>query len=821
MSRPMAARSFAGSALARSSAVILLALLPVLLGGCSRSSSGRPPAATIHLTDLQATRRAATPEASRPVAESVWRFAEPPPDGGGATHGWVAGPGVERLRIADSRLAGRAGTPSPMLVVERSAASLHEPDMLTAVEVRLRTSAGERAGVMLDESEKLDLQELAGRPAGAVWRTTAPLHPGSAFETVTLRPSRPEPFSRLRRIVLRPTDAAGAAFEVESIKLVSRREQLAAIRSGPSWQGLGDVYRETLVMRAPDAVPLELALPRRAWLDVALGTVEESPVVFRVAVRSTAALAPHAATTVLERTISTPNRWEPVAVDLAAFAGRRVTLVLSLAAGRPGALGFWGSPAVRSHGTLPAAIHAARAAAADPPQGVIVIWSDTTRADHLSAYGYRRDTAPVLRRLAAAGTLFQHCIAQATWTKVATPSLLTSLYPTTHRVADFSDRLPASATTLAEVFRAGGYATLSYSSILFTGQFTNLHKGFEELHEDTSLPDQDSSKTARVYLDRLLPWLDVHRDTPFFVFLHVSDAHDPYEPYAPYDALWSDRPRKAEHERQTKAVLKFIADPLLKQFAMPARTDLRQAGIDAAAYSAFNQGWYDGSIRGMDVEIGRLVERLRELGLERKTLLVYTGDHGEEFFEHGRSFHGQSVYGELTSVPLIFYRPGHVPAGRVIGEPVETIDIMPTLLAATGLPVPPAAQGQSLLPLLAGTPGWRARPAISEKAVTHELFAPPPHDTESFAVVAGAWKLVHNTVRPRGGPEFELYDTRSDPLDQLDLAPRHPEVVGRLARLLDAWHAKAVAARLTPDAAATRSLSPEEVQRLRSLGYIQ
>jgi hypothetical protein len=88
-------------------------------------------------------------------------------------------------------------------------------------------------------------------------------------------------------------------------------------------------------------------------------------------------------------------------------------------------------------------------------------------------------------------------------------------------------------------------------------------------------------------------------------------------------------------------------------------------------------------------------------------------------------------------------------------------------------------------------------------------------------VVAGAWKLVHNTVRPRGGPEFELYDTRSDPLDQLDLAPRHPEVVGRLARLLDAWHAKAVAARLTPDAAATRSLSPEEVQRLRSLGYIQ
>jgi arylsulfatase A-like enzyme len=795
-----------------------VALWALLTAGCGSGARHSPPPAAIHLVDLQKIQHATSPQEIGQIADSAWRFSAPAPAGPGATRGWEAGPGVALLQAEGGRLVGQAGTAAPMLHFERKA-GLHDGDTVVEVEVRLRASAGAHAGVLLEDSERLDLKELAARPPEAVWRITAPLHPGGAFETLTLRPRRPVPFAGLRHLVLRPTDAAGASFAIESIRLVSRRDQLAAIRSGPSWQGLGEIYHEALVTRAPDVADFEVQLPPRAWLDLALGTIEDAPVTFRVAVRSLPASSSRTEEVLLERTITTPHRWEPVPIDLAAFAGRRVRLAFSLAAERPGALGFWGSPTVRSHG-MPAAPAAGSSAA--PPQGVILVWSDTTRADHLSVYGYARDTTPALRRLAAAGTLFRHCVAQASWTKVATPSLLTSLYPTTHRVADFSDRLPNSATTLAEVFRAAGYATISYSSVVFTGQFSNLHKGFEELHEDTSLPDRASSKTARAYVDRLLPWLAAHRDGPFFVFLHVADPHDPYEPYAPYNALWSDPAGKAEHDRQTREAVKVIADPLLKKFEMPSRADLQRAGIEPAAYSAYSQGWYDGAIRGMDVEIGRLVERLRELGLDRKTLLVYTGDHGEEFFEHGRSFHGQTVYGELTRVPLIFFRPGSVPAGRVVGETVETVDIMPTLLAACGLRVPPAAQGRSLLPLLQGTPGWRTRPAFSEKAVTHEpVGAPPPHDTESFAVVFEGWKLLHHTVRPRGGPEFELYDPQRDPFDQLDLAPQHPDVVARLARLLDRWHASALAARLPADSAARSTLRPEELERLHSLGYIQ
>src|SRR5260370_758948 len=229
------------------------------------------------------------------------------------------------------------------------------------------------------------------------------------------------------------------------------------------------------------------------------------------------------------------------------------------------------------------------------------------------------------------------------------------------------------------------------------------------------------SKTARVYVDRLLPWLEAHREVPFFVFLHVQDPHDPYRPYPPYDTLWVDPAGEAEHERQAEDGRKVIADPLMKGFLMPTRDDLLKAGLDPKAYIDYERGWYDGSIRGMDIEIARLLEGLRNLKLDRRTLVVYTADHGEEFLEHGKMFHGQTTYGELANVPLIFWRPGTIPAGTVIEQTVQAIDLMPTLLEMSRLPVPAAAQGHSLLPLL----GSASRPAGSADAAGGRPPLPP------------------------------------------------------------------------------------------------
>ena len=191
----------------------------------------------------------------------------------------------------------------------------------------------------------------------------------------------------------------------------------------------------------------------------------------------------------LERTVTTPHRWETATVDMAGRAGHDVTLSLVLASEKPRALGFWGTPVIRSIPEKGAATGAA--AAPSRPQGVILVWMDTLRRDHLPMYGYARPTSPNLARIAAEGTTFDDCVAQATWTKASGPSILTGLYPSTHGVQSFNDLLPSSATTIAEVYRQAGYSTLGLETIQFVGKFSNQHQGFEELHE------QARSRSAR------------------------------------------------------------------------------------------------------------------------------------------------------------------------------------------------------------------------------------------------------------------------------------------------------------------------------------
>ena len=303
-----------------------------------------------------------------------------------------------------------------------------------------------------------------------------------------------------------------------------------------------------------------------------VGTIEEGAVTFRVSLQRVGGSASAEETILLERTVTTPDRWEPASVELADFAGEDVMLSLTLAAAEPGAIGFWGSPAVRNRGQAPPGVLADRTE--EPPHGVILIMADTLRSDHLDAYGYERATAPTLRRLAAEGALFRDAIAQATWTKVSTPSILTSLYPASHTVKDVPDRLPSSAVTLAEVYRDAGYATLSLSSVTFTGRSTNLHQGFEELHESGSRTGETRGKSAREYVDRVLPWLETHRDVPFFVFLHVFDPHSPFEPREPYDRIWADPAKKEVHESQLERLRQFIASPSLRRRGMPSRDEL-------------------------------------------------------------------------------------------------------------------------------------------------------------------------------------------------------------------------------------------------------
>jgi len=165
-----------------------------------------------------------------------------------------------------------------------------------------------------------------------------------------------------------------------------------------------------------------------------------------------------------------------------------------------------------------------------------------------------------------------------------------------------------------------------------------------------------------------------------------------------------------------------------------------------------------------------------------------------------------------------------IPAGRS-DEVVQSIDVLPTVLDLARVAALDQAQGQSLVPLMArgeapSRLGWVSRPAFAERQTMEQDEAIPAEEqVDSLVIVADGWKLIRNSRRPEGWPEFELYDYENDPMDQVNVAEGNPEVVASLAAELAAWHERALAARI--EEADDAELSPDEAARLRALGYIQ
>ena len=490
----------------------------VIVSALFLASCGAPEPIAINLVDrfTEAT-LAGTVEIEVPE-RTEWRFDDdgtiPVPEKDGETFGWTVFNDVDGLEVRDGMLAGTTGE-LPVLMAELPD-TLDENDFIYAIELRMRVGEGARLNIRFNNSEELE-EDKAGIVRGMRNYPEAPLTtelaPGDDFNDYILtNVARSFPVARARRIMIQPTDVEGAEFAIESVRITTLREHLLSVASGPGWQGLGEIYRETIVSRSPETILFDIAVPDRPWLEISYGTIEHGPVTFLVDIDRD--------TRLMERTVTTPRRWESLRIDLDPYAGHTVTLSLSLRAEQPGVLGYWGTPVIRSSNPLADAGEGpeARRALADGgrrrPQGVVLLIADTLRSDHLDSWGYQRSTAPFLAQLASEGTRFADNISQGTWTKVSVPSILSSLYPTSLGIVGPPDRVPSSVTILPEVFNDAGYATLSTSSVWFSGRGSNLHQGVEVLHERASVPDlgHSYSKTARTFVDRLLPWLEEHRE---------------------------------------------------------------------------------------------------------------------------------------------------------------------------------------------------------------------------------------------------------------------------------------------------------------------
>jgi arylsulfatase A-like enzyme len=311
----------------------------------------------------------------------------------------------------------------------------------------------------------------------------------------------------------------------------------------------------------------------------------------------------------------------------------------------------------------------ARSDMPDSTFNIVLLTVDALRPDHLGCYGYPRNTSPVIDSLAASGVIFNNGVVQYPMTSPNFATMFTGTYPSTHGIKRVQTILSDDNVTLAEVLKAAGFYTCAVITNGNLYPVFNYSQGFEEYHTCGHKKPELVTSTA-------LEWLSSAPAEPFFLWIHYTEPHGPYKPRPPYDTMYdpAENPRTATMG--------------------PEAAEGRVASAIAR---------YDGSVRRTDDCIKRLLSGFRDMGYGRSSLILFTNDHGESFGEHGYYFgHGAYAYEATDRAAVIMSFPGVIPAGRSVDATVCTVDIMPTLLNAVGLPIGERIQGDSFLPTALG-----------------------------------------------------------------------------------------------------------------------
>ncbi len=427
---------------------------------------------------------------------------------------------------------------------------------------------------------------------------------------------------------------------------------------------------------------------------------------------------------------------------------------------------------------------------------ILLISIDTLRRDHCTPYGYERNTTPSLQMLAEQGALFDLAYAPSATTAPSHATMLTSLYPIGHQVLNNGWILTEKAYTLAEHLGSHGYQTAAFVSSSVLDRKFGFAQGFTFYDDDFSssqstvhqklwddLPE-GLDRRADDTTGKVIDWLKQHRDPeqPFFLFIHYFDPHDPYVP--PKQILSEIRPRKKRLTKLERQILK-----------------------------------YDGEVKFTDREIGKLLGTLKQLSLQENTLVVVTSDHGEGLGQHGHMHHSINIYEEQVRVPLIVRYPAVIPAGARFNEPVELVDLIPTILDLSNVSSNGFSfQGKSLAKVLQGKATLDAdRPVYlyRKKFNSHcrkDLSGKPIWlDGDKYGIRWENWKYIEGKAEKT----LELFNLAEDPFEHKNITNTFPGKGVELSAHIKDWKKEKV--RLEAD---DTVISDEDLRRLEALGYI-
>jgi arylsulfatase A-like enzyme len=415
---------------------------------------------------------------------------------------------------------------------------------------------------------------------------------------------------------------------------------------------------------------------------------------------------------------------------------------------------------------------------------VILLSLDTLRSDRLGTHGYTRTTSPFLDSLAARSTMFEHAVTPAPWTLPAHVSLLTGMYPSAHGVSlSKGQSIGPETHLLAELMQQNGYRTFGYVAGGYLGKRFGFPRGFETYYVNSAERDQETQgfqKVLKLAREKLLSIQS--QPSPFFMFLHTYTVHCPYSPPEPYASMFNSEG----------------AEEVNPHYCGKKYNKLPGFNKNNALYLSDR---YDGSVRFLDTLLKDFFGQLEHDGILDNTMIVIVSDHGDEFYEHGRIGHGESLHRELLMVPLIVHGPGF--AHRRVSEPVSLVDVFPTILDATGIKVAEQNQGRSLLDLLKG--GKELPPRLQFSELDYDA-------------------LLRSLINPLS--DHYILDLESDKAKFYDLVSDWPEVNNLADSIPDQLaDRKAELKKLTQgmkrhSAGSVDSTTQEHLEQLKTLGYL-
>jgi arylsulfatase A-like enzyme len=408
----------------------------------------------------------------------------------------------------------------------------------------------------------------------------------------------------------------------------------------------------------------------------------------------------------------------------------------------------------------------------DRKPNIVHLGIDSLRADHMSCYGYPRQTSPHMDRFALGGALFERTYSPHIPTTSGYGSMLTGMDCFSTQVVALRHKGPLrpEVQTLPEILRENGYAT---SCVGFTGNAASRgfdtylnFSGWGSWNEGRSPKAENLNAVALPELDRL-----VAQDKPFYLFLRHMDPHAPYLPPAPFERMFYHGNECDPNCKSMEPVMAF--KPFCDFFAswMPP-------GISDKDYVIAQ---YDGAVAYMDASIQAIFTAMEGLGILDDTIVIINSDHGETLYDHECYFDHHGMYDQTLHVPLIIRYPGVVPAGRRVAGFNQHKDLVPTILELADIENSIPFDGRSLMPLVCGeVASYESEFYITECTWMRKHGWRTPE-----------WKLIV-ALEPdfHFKPRVELYNLIEDPGENTNLAESEPKVVTLLKQRMKAWIAK-------------------------------